>query len=69
MEANSSGQMGHPAAWIIANNRFPCNWFRAWTLSNPLHRGNLRTTHHRYAAIAPLPPSVVVFAISTRICG
>jgi hypothetical protein len=23
-DASSSGQIGHPAAWMIANNRFPC---------------------------------------------
>jgi hypothetical protein len=43
MEAKSSGQMGHPAAWMIANNCFPCmgSWvFRAWTLSNLRRGGN-----------------------------
>jgi hypothetical protein len=42
MEAKSSGQIGHPAAWMIANNRFFLVISPARTLSNPAHRGNLR---------------------------
>jgi hypothetical protein len=43
MDAKSSGQIGHPAAWMIANNLFPCNGPRARTLSNLPDRGKLRT--------------------------